>query len=183
MGKTFAAFQKIAVLQRISIILLTEAVSDELKTLSESVTILLLSFRRFFSIHDLFLAIEKRTQTVVPFSAPQLQMICHWQHEQYRIVLQSEQMLIDRQSVWLDQRWEWLHVRLIWLNQRDEWLSQRRHFSDPQYAWLNEQHAWIEQQRTEANQQVRWLQDRQTWLMQKQRKLDQLKPPPFAEAQ
>ncbi len=183
-GKTFAAFKHIATSKNIPIILLTETTSDELRALSEQVTVLPVFFRRLFPIFDLFTAIEKRTGVTLPFSVPMLQIILQWQHEQCDIVLQTEQHMIHQKDEWLNQRQEWLQQRQTWLNQRDAWLSQKFHTLNPQYAWLDEQHLWIEQQQHEINQQVQWLQDQRIWLSQRQNRLDHLKLQlPFAKAQ
>ncbi len=183
-GKTLTAFERITTLKIIPIILLTRATSDELKALPTGITILPLSFRRLFPIQSLFTAIEQITGTVLPLSIPMLQMIVHWQREQYDTTIQLEQILIDRQYWWLNQRHEWLDLFHTWLNQRNEWLIQKYCLPDPQYEWLNEQHMWVEQQHNEVNQQVQWLQHRQIWLSQRQKNLDLLKlQPPFREAQ
>lgn len=183
-GRTFAALERIAILNSIPIILLTEVISDELKALSASVIILPLSFHRLFPVQNLFAAIEQVTGTSLPLPIPVLHTIIDWQREQYDTTVHLEQVLIDRQYWWLNQRHEWLHLHTTWLNQRDEWLSQKSRLPDPQYEWLNEQHMWVEQQHNEVNQQTKWLHHRQIWLVERQKNLDLLKLHlPFREAQ
>ncbi len=183
-GKTFAALKHIAISENIPVILLTETISDELRTLSEQITVLPVFFRRLFHVYDLFTAIETRTGISLPLSVPMLQLILQWQQEQYDRILQTEQYLLQQKNEWLNQRLEWLQQRQTWLHQRDAWLSQKFHTPNPQYAWLDEQHLWIEQQQNEVNQQVRWVQDQQIWLTQRQKRLDHLKLQlPFAKAQ